>query len=206
MQPLFRSVCAILLPMLVVPTAADAGVRAGPRASRLLQQGGRDCESNRSFAIGLALRTCSFSYFVDPDADEDPDRDYLVDWIQVSAKPLKGRCLTGARGSISTDGATVVGATPRRQRASRRARSRLSVSSHSGQPLGTLSKRYRLAAGRLSTEVKRRARGDKFEWRWSGRSKRKAVTLVVGVANTIPGSGTGIVFSTGGDDFRTEVC
>ena len=173
--------------------------------SGLLERGFRDCESDRSPAVRLALRTCSFNYFAVPSVEGDPEGFHLVDWVQVWAKPLKGWCLTGARGSISTDGARVVGAAPRRQRASRRARSRLSVRSRSGQPLGSLSKRYRLVAGRLSTEVKRRAKGDKFKWRWSGRS-RKAVTLVFGVANAVPGSGNGIIGTTVGDDFRTEPC
>jgi hypothetical protein len=200
------SLGAILLVSLIVAAGSEAGVRAAPYSSRELTQGERDCERDRAPAFGLAQRICTFNYYINPAGDGDPERHYVADWIQISAEPLRGRCLASMRGWISVQGGTIVGAAPKMQSASNRARSRLRVRSASGQALGTLTKRCRLLAGTLSAEVKRRPVSDKFKWRWSGRSKHKPVTLAFGVANSLPGSGAEGVLTTFQSRSATTTC
>ena len=131
------------------PTRASGRRRKSTDRRGSFQAG---CERDRDYFIGLETHECSFNVYVRPKKDGDPAHHYVGDWVQAWAKPLKGRCLTGAHGFIEPEDAHVIDTAPRRLRAGHRRPTELSFESIDGRPLGGLGWNEPLAAGRADHE------------------------------------------------------
>jgi hypothetical protein len=179
-----RVIAAALALIAAAPALSEGGVRKAPETNGSLERTFRHCERERDKVVGAIFKTCDFSYFVHPDVDGDPERNYSVEWLQMSVEPLPHRCLAGTRGSIRMEGARIIARVPRRPVDEGPSKSTLRVGS-SERRYATLKASHRLASGVASTEVRRSPRSDRLQWRWVGRSDER-ISLVVGVAFADP--------------------
>lgn len=135
------------------------------------------CSSGRGRAssgeVAAQDKTCEWSYWLPPLAEDDAFRDYYAYWYQVIVKAEPTYCIRHLEIRVWVSGATVEGAAPRSLRASRRrlAESLLEVDAR-GHALAdaTVAQDFTLRPGRL---VARREGVTALSLRWHGHDQAR---------------------------------
>jgi hypothetical protein len=179
----------------IAPAAAAGGVREPPAVRGSLEQSSRDCDHDAN--PDAITTTCEFDYFAGP----REGRTWSADWLQIATTPRPGWCLVGIRGLIRQPGSRLTDRVPIRPSGVGAQTATMRVG-----PFGTISKRFRLDSGSISSEVTRRRNG--IRWRWRGRSDGEKVVVVFGAAlsRPVPADPTELVLTQLRSVATTETC
>lgn len=184
---------ALLTSLAFVIVAAGAAwgqlqARENPRVRGPLGRVGGSCSTNRDRANGevvVVSKSCGDYYLFNSSAENSPNRDFAVIWLQSNVDPRPGWCATEVKSVIRAPrGSRIEAAKPRGMRTNERqfVTTRLVANANgTADENGVIKNGFVLYPNR----VKRELEGHKFKLTWRGR-KSKEVAFAMGVEISFP--------------------
>jgi hypothetical protein len=132
----------------------------------------KDKDSTESGTTAVVSRACTFMYQLAPSADKDPNRDYLVFWLQSSVSPRNNFCVTNVVSEIRIpDGFRIESKTPKFKRTDERkkVKAKLRVDAGGGRQNDQVVKQN---FGLFPNTLKPELNGRSLVVQWKGEASR----------------------------------
>ena len=176
----------------ITAAGAQLDARENPTTTRNIDFDpveGKRCQKDKDFTESgrpaVVSRACTFMFQLAPQADKDPNRDYMVFWLQSSVHPRGSFCVTNVLSEIRIpDGFRIESKTPKFKRTSTRKKvqARIRVDAGGGRKNDQIVKQ---SFGLFPNTLKPNMDGNSLAVQWRGETARD-LGFAIGIQVSYP--------------------